>query len=166
MAENLDHTKKEKNEVYSGMCFISPNEGWLSGGSVIIEGFSAKITGLIYHTVDGGDTWTIQKEEVGGIFISVQFVNPMEGWSIGYGTFYQAIIFRSIDGGATWVSEGNVSIEPSASYFADSNNGWIVGDGAILHTSDAGKTWVEQDSGIEDLFSYAVYSWIPIMAGL
>ncbi len=34
-----------------------------------------------------------------------------------------------------------------AVYFADANNGWVVGDsGIILHTTTAGETWVQQTS--------------------
>ena len=38
--------------------------------------------------------------------------------------------------------------------FVDSSNGWLIagGSGTINHTSDGGKTWENQDSGIRDYF--------------
>lgn len=60
-------------------------------------------------------------------------------------------LYRTIDSGRTWqktkLDLGSNSPNLNTLYFSDSLNGWIGGwDGTILHTDDAGKTWIRQDS--------------------
>ncbi len=43
-------------------------------------------------------------------------------------------------------------------HFPDAKNGWAVGaDGLVLHTSDGGRTWKRQTSGLAKSDLYAVY---------
>ncbi|MEH6482989.1 MULTISPECIES: WD40/YVTN/BNR-like repeat-containing protein [Pseudomonas] len=66
----------------------------------------------------------------------------------------RGLIQRSSDNGKTWQQV----LSPVASdfvqvRFSDANNGWIVGhDAVVLHSSDAGATWVVQMDG-RKLFS-------------
>jgi photosystem II stability/assembly factor-like uncharacterized protein len=47
----------------------------------------------------------------------------------------------------------------TACFFTDTLNGWITGDsGLILHTSNKGKDWVFQNSGITNEIA-ALFFW-------
>ena len=44
-------------------------------------------------------------------------------------------------------------------YFVDSQNGWIVGNrGIILHTTDGGNHWIQQESGINTTINKIKFS--------
>lgn len=86
------------------------------------------------------------------------FVDINNGWIVGGGYGDERLILHSADGGRSWhrqSKEGKVaqfSYKHRAVHFADSQNGWIVGDeGVIFHTSNGGLTWLPQNNGIEPL---------------
>jgi photosystem II stability/assembly factor-like uncharacterized protein len=54
-------------------------------------------TGGIYHTVDGGNSWT-QVAGAAGSFRSVWFADTNTGYAVGDG----GLLFTSVDGGASW----------------------------------------------------------------
>jgi len=58
-------------------------------------------------------------------------------------------IIYSDDQGANWTqADVPVSVSLTSVYFSNATHGWAVGHGAIvLHTSDAGETWVKQFDG-------------------
>lgn len=85
----------------------------------------------VYHTYNGGDTWTAVGSSAGSFFL-----NHNLGWYVSGSTAR-----RTTDGGATWQS----GTMPAGSWvydvdFIDSNNGWGVGD-SVVHTTDGGLTW-------------------------
>ncbi|MBW2554745.1 MAG: hypothetical protein JRE20_11550, partial [Deltaproteobacteria bacterium] len=55
----------------------------------------------------------------------------------------------------------------------DSINGWVAGEyGTLLHSSDGGKTWEKQESGVGTVSLYGVYfkdknqGWVVGMDGV
>ena len=61
-------------------------------------------------------------------------------------------IILSDDQGFNWSQAKQVPVISTltAVYFADNNHGWAVGhDGVVLHTQDAGLTWVKQFDGFK-----------------
>ncbi len=117
---------------------------------------------VLFHTVNGGETWnsaTIPWKSVpispGWLGWFIAFINPRDGWlASGNG------IYRSADGGKTWINVGNAKFpcrtqntarSPIQSIaFLNATTGWITGycdDGvAIYHlvTLDGGHTWQQQ----------------------
>ncbi|HMB93486.1 MAG TPA: YCF48-related protein [Rhodothermales bacterium] len=68
--------------------FTSDTTGWL-----------VNLSGEIYHTDDGGATWTLQAS-LGVGFRSVGFANEQMGW---VGSLTEGrVLFETRDGGATW----------------------------------------------------------------
>jgi photosystem II stability/assembly factor-like uncharacterized protein len=53
------------------------------------------------------------------------------------------------DAPATWTDyyASRDMLEVSCMYFTDPKNGWIASSDAILHSSDGGKTWEQQNNG-------------------
>lgn len=134
-------TSKDQNfTVIDAIYFVSPSIGWAAGGGAGIA-----------MTADGGKTWQRQHLDE-GILASIYFVDANNGWVVGQnGT--NGSIYSTNDGGKTWKSRQYEHYKLNAVYFVDRRHGWIVGEkGLILSTSDAGQTWVPQDSRV----SYAL----------
>ena len=143
------------------------NNGWIVGQE-----------GLVLHTADGGKTW--QKQESNATFkdsdgstkraylFSAYALDANTAWAVGD----RSILTSTTDGGKTWTTR-KVPMELDTSggetlaaadpifydvRFVDKQQGWIVGEfGKIMHTTDGGQTWREQErtlmegTGIFDL---------------
>ena len=125
--------------------------------------------GLILHTGDGGKTW--QKQESNAVFqdkdgskqplflFGLYALDADHAWVVGD----RSILSSTTDGGKTWRArkiqmEADISGGESLAAadpifydikFIDAQNGWIVGEfGKIMHTSDGGETWHEQEKSL------------------
>jgi photosystem II stability/assembly factor-like uncharacterized protein len=123
----------------------------------------ASTQGTIYGTTDGGTTWKEQKTPVDRNFLQVRFANQNRGTAVG--DFGQ--IVHTEDGGATWTqvhlpedfklpdSALDMGIAPDDALlyglnYLDADHAWVCGEfGTILATDDGGKTWRQQQSGVE-----------------
>ncbi|MEA3505586.1 MAG: YCF48-related protein [Bacteroidota bacterium] len=136
-----------------GVCFNNATQGWIVGWN-----------NTLFSTVDGGVTWN--EKSINSMssfhFYDVAFADDNNGCIVGQANSEPVggVIFTTDNGGATWNALdvfSDMQIIRSIS-FADAQNGWAVGgDGVILHTSDAGKTWQQQSSGTTASF-YNVHS--------
>ena len=126
-------------------------------------GWAVGLSGSVLHTTDGGETWNPQLS--GNVFelFGVGFVDANKGYIVGS----NAALAETLDGGKTWhgVSdpgdeghgtakriqfEGIMSWRSAmgsyAMNFGTPTHAWAVGEtGRLMHTSDAGQTWVGQD---------------------
>lgn len=108
--------------------FITPQEGWAVGAF-----------GVIFHTLDGAETWRPQVSHTVEPLFSVDFADPEHGWICGR----SGVILHTDDGGQHW------RLQPSGSprhlfkvAALDRQRAWVVGDwGVILATHDGGATW-------------------------
>lgn len=123
--------------------FINPDTGWCIS-------YNPQGT-WIGRTYNGGLTWDVFQMSTTSYNISSVFFFPSSensefGCAVGSGN-----IFTTSDRGETWshTSWGS-NAELKDVFFADENNGWIVGNypwngGAlILHTADGGLNWDAQ----------------------
>lgn len=117
--------------------FVDANNGWAAGS-----------TGTVWHTSDGGATWSPQalpqatwKTEV----CDLDFVNGTQGWLVTN----EGRIYATSTGGASWSVQKTVSgAVLSGLAMRDATHGIVTGDdGVVLHTSD-GLTWTETSSGL------------------
>lgn len=76
----------------SDMYWINDNEGWICS--------SAK--GEIYHTIDGGQTFTTQTTQY--YTNAIWMLNASEGYAGGI----QGKVYRTIDGGSNWNAIGSI----------------------------------------------------------
>lgn len=93
---------KLKTDPYPGkqddITFVNARLGWYVNGY-----------GAIYHTNDGGDTWTRQYEHKGTFFRCIAFIDSLRGFAGTVGTNYfpnvtdTIPLYSTIDGGVTWM---------------------------------------------------------------
>jgi photosystem II stability/assembly factor-like uncharacterized protein len=79
--------------------FLSAGEGWL-----LVPDPTNMLVGTLYHTGDGGMTWSSAAVPFGGGVL--HFIDPKDGWmmaSLGAGAGSMGVaIYQSSDSGATW----------------------------------------------------------------
>jgi photosystem II stability/assembly factor-like uncharacterized protein len=147
---------------------------------------------IIYHTVDGGLTWTYNQGEpmypnATGDATWAEFLalDPQNVWVmvravyLGAGTHYNHELFHTADGGQTWSSlDGEISDDYTGMVFADTEFGLrtlqttgAYGPGAPNYdvSTDGGATWQSRElpppPDAPDLFNQYPYceSYQPIL---
>jgi photosystem II stability/assembly factor-like uncharacterized protein len=123
--------------------FVDEHEGWAVGDE-----------GVVWHTVNGGETWERQPTGVRGSLRSVHFLTPYTGWLAGReelhgGAGSVGILLVTYDGGLKWQRVAmNTMPGLQRVRFIDNKTGFAVGDATdefptgVFRTSDGGKTWV------------------------
>ena len=133
--------------------FLNENHGWAIGEK-----------GKIAATTNGKD-WEIQTSKVDNPLKGIYFVNKDIGFAVGAND----TILSTKTGGRTWkVVQGGVigaigddeATMYNAIQFLDESTGWIAGvhvvplvsqNSVIQKTVDGGQTWVNQETGTEDV---------------
>jgi photosystem II stability/assembly factor-like uncharacterized protein len=115
----------------------------------------------LFGTVDGGNSWTrVNDANLGAS--NIFFRDAMTGWAAGFDwtenpvqsqkVLYVGKLWRTRDGGRHWETLllPTVYMDTNSDRwalrdvcFSDDLNGWAVGSGVFLHSSDGGKTWKE-----------------------
>ncbi len=129
----------------NGAFFVSVDRGWVVGAS-----------GYISRTTDGGTTWTRQTSPVSRKLSRVHFASEQTGWITGgWNDGGQYLVLKTTNGGSLWqdLSFGSGCYSCEDIWFADSLNGWLVGQNSsinpfIQRTSDGGATWNPQSAPI------------------
>ena len=111
---------------------------------------------IVYHTNDGGNTWTQRSDVASFTFNTIWFADAQHGWMTGRQwldhSYYRGVIFATTDGGFTWTEQYHTSDLADLGgmndiFFKDISNGWAVGsDAHILGTTNGGISWIPQDS--------------------
>jgi len=134
------------------VAFTDTLNGWLVGG-----------TGVMYHTVDGGQSWTVDDrfyDRPGYPKIKkVFFADSLHGW-ISVGAFGASQIARTVDAGRNWhiVSESRRRLLQALNKdVAFAEVGW---DSRVSRTVDGGETWNEIYPGIENQLSGVEVSFV------
>lgn len=109
-------------------CFLSAEEGYLVGE-----------LGRIYHTTDGGKTFTRSDANTRAAFLSVACLPDGSAVVVGQ----KGLALRSSDKGATWQPLDTGTTRDLLSVaFASPQVGVAVGDfGTMVRTEDGGQTW-------------------------
>ena len=127
--------------------------------------------GLLYHTADGGLTWTISSTPFSGGDLS--FIDENNGWmlaDLGVGAGSNAVaVFQTTDGGATWIQR--YTNDPNLPKAGDSlplgglkadlvpldmQTAWVGGvvysPGTIYlyRTDDRGQNWTQESLELPD----------------
>ena len=163
--------------LLSGLSFVDATRGWVCGG----QGNEEFYGGRCYATTDGGATWKDVSPDSDMVITDCSFVSATEGWVVGE----DQTVFHTTDGGATWDRQKLTTISQAQLWdihFSDAQNGWVTGSffpagkgydswGAVLHTTDGGESWAQQDSGTGELTAAvtatgAQQAWVAYQFGL
>lgn len=107
--------------------------------------------GTILATRDGGKSWEVQWQHSVTYLYTTSFVSAETGWAAGYaGSLAKPLVLTTQDGGQNWKPRAVPGDQiVTGSQLVDEAHGWVVGtEGLIAATSDLGKTWARQDSGV------------------
>lgn len=147
------------NKYFTRLYFVDEKHGWVAGGD-------GKVCRMKIEKVEGTNRDTVIWEEfelpishtdVYGIF----FIDTLWGWiatrTVAEDTVGEcndtSCIFHTRNGGRYWVPQvihGDTLIDFLDIYFADANEGWVVGGyrhtyrPLIWHSTTSGTRWVEQ----------------------
>lgn len=137
-----------------GLAFADARRGWIVARS------------LIWHTSDGGATWTVQHRRPGEWLTAVACSDARHAWAVGKaGDDDAPLVLATSDGGATWQRQhvgraglvyGNFAL--SAVTCSGDRLAWAGSNSQQLltGTSDGGRTWkVKQLSG-DSVYAVAV----------
>lgn len=76
----------EASGAFNKSFFLDSETGWVAGQS-----------GMIRHTIDGGENWINQFQDSDKLFKSVFFIDEQIGWTVGWSN-----IMHTTDGGENW----------------------------------------------------------------
>ncbi|NBC66639.1 MAG: hypothetical protein GVY07_13415 [Bacteroidetes bacterium] len=165
------------NKNITSIFFLNEHEGW---ATTIPDEF-AFIGGSIYHTKDGGETWTeqLRGDPYKEFFWDIEFIDENNGWatmqSYHYGLLdpeaiwkWYGAIYHTSNGGQTWevqyfldggvitdleiVDQNRIFVVASDDGQSDENN-----DGYLIHSNNGGDTWSTTRLG-EDWYSYIKFA--------
>jgi photosystem II stability/assembly factor-like uncharacterized protein len=121
--------------------------------------------GSIFHTRDGGRSWSPSESGTKSALFDVDFADPQHGWAVGK----SALVLHTADGGRTWRKQQS-PIPTSKHLFSvrvvDTRTVWAVGDwGAVTVTRDGGASWedrsLDEDVVLNDVsFSDPEHGWV------
>jgi photosystem II stability/assembly factor-like uncharacterized protein len=115
------------NSVLRNIYFFNSSTGWAAGYNGLIK------------TIDNGETWTPKLEGYG--LLDIFFLDNNTGWAAGL----SGTIFKTTNGGDDWTRlDNDFNFHFEKVYFADENNGYVIGKNYFLKTTDGGLSWTSQ----------------------
>jgi photosystem II stability/assembly factor-like uncharacterized protein len=147
------------NESLNVISFSSASGGW------------AVADHALYLTTDGGSTWKQSELPLSqdSCLTTAFFVNTSIGWVALHqcerdvaGEWDFLRVLKTTDGGQSWKTQYEANNAwPSALWFVNENNGWLVGSmyqrdqpflaALVLRTIDGGRTWLDVSTGINEM---------------
>lgn len=110
-----------------------------------LTGFAGAYTGLIYKTTNGGFNWfTSFNSGLTWNFLSLSFVDSLNGWAIGdrYG-----VVAKTTNCGQSWIqSTTGLAHYMNDGFLINQNTGWIFSElGDIYKTTNGGTNFFQQN---------------------
>jgi len=120
----------------SSVHFISPEEGWVAGGSTSMKG------GVIFHTADAGANWELQlgdPQSSDRSYRDLQFLGGTPGWAVQSTGVGDHKLLR-LDG-KEWKEAGTVAQHRGDYRFISAEVGFVTSSRGIMRTDDGGRQW-------------------------
>ncbi len=120
--------------------FVDARLGWAAGHD-----------GVILHSNDGGETWTLQHEDIDGDhpLFAIRFLDAQRGFAVGL----FGVAARTEDGGQTWhrfrlQAEGDEDHHLYSIFGGDNGALFVAAEAGLIYRSgDAGITWRSIQTG-------------------
>jgi photosystem II stability/assembly factor-like uncharacterized protein len=116
-------------------------------------GITVGYAGVVYYTVDGGETWT-RSDNTSACRFGLDILDESLAWHVGNGGNVRV----STDGGKNWEAVSDLpylGISSSIS-FLDAQTGWAASTEALWATSNGGQTWTDVTLPSSDLLIAAI----------
>ncbi len=160
-AESAEEAVVSADPILYDVQFVDEKSGWIVGEF-----------GKIFHTADGGQTWTEQERTLLGsevvdmldlpTLFGLRFINAQTGVASGL----DGRIVRTVDGGATWKFEAMKLDYPivdplyTPTLFPD-GTGWAIGAaGEVVRLATPGGAWERAKLGMEVVTWLRGMSWL------
>ncbi len=128
---------------FNAVHFVDTGIGYIAGGWLANDSIQT-----ILKTIDGGASWSVQRDSFGYWLTSISFSNATNGVAVGS----KGTVLRTTDGGANWnkvALTGNIANRDFTKvYFTTATTGFIVGGNrsndsiqTILKTTNGGANW-------------------------
>ncbi len=140
---------------------LGPDDIWVGAGKY--EFAQLPYPASIYHSTDGGATWTQQiigeSFELPDLVTGVHFFDQLNGFAMNSGQ-----VFSTSDGGQTWnhayvQAIYNVNISLMAYSWPDPQHGYFSGSGpSLVRTLDGGLTFTNMINGPIDSYYHVWFS--------
>gem|GEM_PF-1849194 len=161
-----------------GLDFTTPTDGWITG----FTGSAQPLCYRLWHTSDGGATWSTASGCLSFPLRAVDFVDATHGFAGGGNRFHGNPPFQAVlatdDGGRQWstvYTEKRVVGRPIAQLlFTSPSSGLAVTgtvsiggngpvQGTVLRTTDGGRTWAQVGAGarVVAVGPYTAWSSVP-----
>jgi photosystem II stability/assembly factor-like uncharacterized protein len=104
--------------------------------------------GYIYHSSDGGESWTAQ--EAGNITTDPYNVIRMLTQQVGYAVADGGVVAKTLNGGTTWgsVTSPTANDLVSLSLTGRADRLWVgSANNELFYSNDAGLTWNQRSHG-------------------
>jgi photosystem II stability/assembly factor-like uncharacterized protein len=138
--------------------FVDKLTGWAAGGTIRMATANELMRhderggyGYIFHTRDGGKTWSCQYGRRGRHLFGLHFTNKKTGFACGERGF----LLKTEDGGISWNQLPTTATRRwlYGITFKDKLNGFAVGESeAVIKTNDGGKSWVKVNAPADRKF--------------
>ena len=120
----------------SSVHFITPEEGWVAGGSTSMKG------GVILHTADAGANWEVQlgdPQSSDRSYRDLRFLGPTLGWAVQSTGAGDHKLLRLE--GKEWKEAGTVAQHRGDYRFVSADVGFVTSSHGIMRTDDGGRQW-------------------------
>jgi photosystem II stability/assembly factor-like uncharacterized protein len=128
-AGNLEGLSGDDKPNFQSLHFPDENHGWIVGYRREMPELEQYDFGLVYHTSDGGKSWSKQLEWPDILLRSVRFADARRGWAVGNnvkdGT---STVLATENGGKDWFAQTVVYGEELLAVFELDGFVWAVGD--------------------------------------
>lgn len=132
-----------------------------------MHGWAVGHWGVVIHTDDGGETWSLQRSDlkVDQPLFSVYFKNSTEGFAVGL----WSLLLKTSDGGRTWTQSKLVSgkkegADKNLFQLFSSRDGTLyisAEKGTVFCSTNAGATW----TGIPTGYSGSLWTGVALSDG-
>jgi len=129
------HVAKATSDPLRSVFFVNRDVGWAAG--------DRGVSPYIYHTVDGGTSWSVQALPPYGCPHVIAFGDVEKGWAVP-NWYEDNVILRTEDGGAKWgIQDFPVPPADVRSFVAiDGDVAWAAyGAPRLIYTDDGGLNW-------------------------
>ena len=94
-------------------------------------GYVTTDDGLLYKSIDGGESWELLYGFPSGNQSTIYFVSETEGWYM-----WASLVYHTHDGGITWTDGERLGSYARSIFFLSEDQGWIGGSSGMILTYD------------------------------